>query len=259
MAGDSEIFELMKVHLQIQDVIQHLPLYDGKFDPKRYVKWKLAVHLEFCKHDLSEEQKILAIAGVLIDYALAVWKRLCRHDKVPKTWNALKTVFREYFIPEYYADHLLAKPQSLKQGNNTVETYYLDLQILMLQCGLIECEDATENRFLRGLNKEIYDILVHETYTSLPQLLKLACTTENEILLALHTCNDEVLSAEEFPFVPMYGSNNLQEIGPISNSGDELPCASMDNQENKLLLPSFPKEAHIGNVWSASDTRGECH
>jgi hypothetical protein len=33
----------------------------------------------------------------------------------------------------------------------------------------------------------------------------------------------------------------------------------MDNQEDKLLLPSFAKEAHIGNVWSASDTRGECH
>jgi hypothetical protein len=129
----------------------------------------------------------------------------------------------------------------------------------MLQCGLIECKDATENRFLRGLNKEIYDILVHETYTSLPQLLKLAFTAENVILFALHTCNEEVLSREELPFVPMYGSNNLQEFGPISNTGDEQPCALMDNQEDKLLLASFPKEAHIGNVWSASDNRGECH
>jgi hypothetical protein len=66
-----------------------------------------------------------------------------------------------------------------------------------------------KNRFLRGLNKKIYNILVHETYTFFPQLLKLACTAENEILLALHTCNGEVLSAEELPFVPMYGSNNL--------------------------------------------------
>jgi hypothetical protein len=47
---------------------------------------------------------------------------------------------------------------------------------------LIECEEATENRFLRGLNKEIYDILVHETYTSLPQLLKLACTIEYDFV-----------------------------------------------------------------------------
>jgi hypothetical protein len=69
MAGDTVIFELTELHLQIQDIIQHLPLYDGKFDPKGYVKWELAVHLE--------EQKILAAAGVLIDYTLAVWKRLC--------------------------------------------------------------------------------------------------------------------------------------------------------------------------------------
>jgi hypothetical protein len=34
MAGDTVIFELTELHLQIQDVIQHLPLYDGKFDPK---------------------------------------------------------------------------------------------------------------------------------------------------------------------------------------------------------------------------------
>jgi hypothetical protein len=80
---------------------------------------------------------------------------------------------------------------------------------------LIKCEEVTENRFLRGLNKEIYDILVHETYTSLPQLLKLACTIENMILLALHTCNEEVLSAEEIPFVTVYGPNNLQEIWPM--------------------------------------------
>jgi hypothetical protein len=70
---------------------------------------------------LSEEQKVLAAAGVLIDYALSIWKRLCRYDKVPKTWNALKTVLREYFVPKYYADHLLAKLQSLKQGGNTIK------------------------------------------------------------------------------------------------------------------------------------------
>jgi hypothetical protein len=115
----------MKLHLQIQDVIQHLPLYDGKFDPKGYVKWELAVHLEFCKHDLLEEQKILAAARVLIEYALDVWKRLCRHDRIPKTWNALKTILREYFIPKYYANHLLAKGlfSSTKTQKRKMQTF----------------------------------------------------------------------------------------------------------------------------------------
>ena len=34
MTGDTEIFELLKLDPHIQDVIQHLPLYDGKFDAK---------------------------------------------------------------------------------------------------------------------------------------------------------------------------------------------------------------------------------
>jgi hypothetical protein len=37
MAGDTEIFELMKLHPHIQVVIQHMPLYDGKFDSKSYI------------------------------------------------------------------------------------------------------------------------------------------------------------------------------------------------------------------------------
>jgi hypothetical protein len=39
--------------------------------------------------------------------------------------------------------------------------------------GLEECEEATENRFLRGLNTEIQDMLLHETYNSLTYLVKL--------------------------------------------------------------------------------------
>ena len=57
MAGDTKIFELLKLDPHIQDVIQHLPLYDGKFDPKAYIDWELKVDNEFDEHDLSETRK----------------------------------------------------------------------------------------------------------------------------------------------------------------------------------------------------------
>jgi hypothetical protein len=78
----------------------------------------------------------------------------------------------------------------------------------------MECEDATENRFLRGLNKEIYDILVHETYTFLPQLLKLACTAENETLLALHTCNEESFQQRSFLLFLCMVLTICRKLGP---------------------------------------------
>ena len=75
------ILELLKLDPHIQDVIQHLPLYDGKFDPKAYIDWELKVDNEFHEHDLSEKQKICIASNILIEYALLEWKHICRHNK----------------------------------------------------------------------------------------------------------------------------------------------------------------------------------
>jgi glutathionyl-hydroquinone reductase len=63
--------------------------------------------------------------------------------------------FSEKCVPEYYANYLLAKLSSLKQGDNSIETYYHNLNVQIMRCGLAECEEATENSFLRGLNTKI--------------------------------------------------------------------------------------------------------
>jgi hypothetical protein len=116
----------------------------------------------------------VAIASmVLTNSALNLWMHLARHDKVPKTWKDMKRIFRKKCIPEYYADYLLAKLNNLKQGDNSIETYYHNLKFHIMRCGLLECEEATENRFLTGLNTEIQDMFLHETYNSLTYLVKL--------------------------------------------------------------------------------------
>jgi hypothetical protein len=74
MAGDMAIFELMKLHPHIQDIIQHLLSYAGEFDPKAYIDWELKVDNEFDEHDLSEKQKIYIASIVLIGHALLEWK-----------------------------------------------------------------------------------------------------------------------------------------------------------------------------------------
>jgi hypothetical protein len=74
----------------------------------------------------------------------------------------MKRIFRKEYAPEYYADYLLTKLNNLKQGDNSIETYYHNLKFYIMHCGLEECEEATENRFLRGLNTEIQDMLLHE-------------------------------------------------------------------------------------------------
>ena len=71
--------------------------------------------------------------------------------------------------------------QRLNQGSRTVREYYHELKTRLLRCGLEEHAEATENRFLSGLNQEIQDILVHKEYNSLPHLFILACKVERQI------------------------------------------------------------------------------
>jgi lipopolysaccharide biosynthesis glycosyltransferase len=73
----------------------------------------------------------------------------------------MKIFLRKECVPEYYADYLLAKLNSLKQSNNSIETYYHNLKFHIMRCGLEECEEATENKILRGFNTKIQDMLLH--------------------------------------------------------------------------------------------------
>jgi hypothetical protein len=115
----------------------------------------MEVDKELRNFELSEEQKENNASIVLTNYALNLWMHLAIHHKVPKTRKDMKRFFRKECVPEYYDDYLLAKLNSLKQADNSIETYYHNLKFHIMHCGLEECEEATENRFFRGLNTEI--------------------------------------------------------------------------------------------------------
>ena len=83
----------------------------------------------------------------------------------------MKRIMRAKFVPSYYARELLNKLQRFKQGSRTVREYYHELKSQLLRCGLEEPVEATENRFLSGLNHEIQYLLVHKEYKSLSQFL----------------------------------------------------------------------------------------
>jgi hypothetical protein len=61
----------------------------------------------------------------------------------------MKRIFRKECVHEYYANYLLVKLNNLKQGDKFIETYYHNLIFHIMHCGLEECEESTENRFLR--------------------------------------------------------------------------------------------------------------
>jgi hypothetical protein len=164
---------------------------------------------------LSEAQKVTIASMVLTNSALNLWMHLARHDQVPKTWNAMKRIFRKECFPEYYADYLLAKLNNFKQGDNFIETYYHNLKFHIMHCGLEEFEEATENRFLRGLNTKIQGMLLHETYNSLTCLVKHASKIEIRLALSEETIAEPSPTCEnktcinEMSFVVCSAMSNL--------------------------------------------------
>ena len=73
------------------------------------------------------------------------------------------------------------RPLSLRQGKNSVEEYYQELQTGMIRCGIVEENEAMLARFLGGLNREIQTILDYKEYTNITRLFHLACKAEREV------------------------------------------------------------------------------
>ena len=71
--------------------------------------------------------------------------------------------------------------QRLRQGKNSVEEYYQELQTDMIRCGIVEENEAMLARFLGGLNREIQTILDNKEYTNITRLFHLDCKAEREV------------------------------------------------------------------------------
>ena len=57
---------------------------------------------------------------------------------------------RTRWVPPYYQRELLQKLQHLRQGNNSIEGYYQELQTSMIRCGIVEENEAMLARFMGG-------------------------------------------------------------------------------------------------------------
>jgi hypothetical protein len=195
--------------------IPQLPSNSGEFDPKVYINCEMEVDKEFRKFELLEEQKGTTASMVLTNSALNLWVHLTIHHKVPKIWKDMKRFFRKECVPEYYADYFLAKLNSLKQGDSSIETYYHNMKFHIMRCGLEECEEATENIFLRGLNAEIQDMLLHKTYNSLTCLVELVSkidiqlTLTEETIAELSPACENKKCIDEMPFFVCSAMSNL--------------------------------------------------
>lgn len=158
-----------------------MPSFDGKFEPSVYLDWELAVEQKFSCYDFPDNKKVKAASSEFTSFASLWWNDICGRGLRPRTWDDMKRTMRSRFVPSYYARDMLNKLQLLRQGSNSVETYYQEMMIALSRCNLQETEDARISRFYGGLNREIRDILEYKEYNTMNRLFHFACKAEREV------------------------------------------------------------------------------
>ena len=159
----------------------NIPPFEGRYVPDIYLTWELETEQRFTCLQYPEERRVPAAVCAFTSFACVWWSEHCRLYPIPATWAALKTAMHIRWVPPYYQRELLQKLQRLRQGKNSVEEYYQELQTGMIRCGIVEENEAMLARFLGGLNREIQTILDYNEYTNITRLFHLACKAEREV------------------------------------------------------------------------------
>jgi hypothetical protein len=134
-------------------------------------------------------------------------------------------------------------------NTKSVTSYYHDFHACLLRCGLDECEEATELRFLRGHNKEIQDMLACEKYRSLSHLLQLACNAESKI-------EEDMKKKHAMSLPPI--TNHLQEVHNHENEERDMKEPLIPLFTLEFDAPSSSKEIIEGKLNGAEINQGEC-
>ncbi|XP_010529071.1 PREDICTED: uncharacterized protein LOC104806048 [Tarenaya hassleriana] len=139
-----------------------IPSFQGRNDPEVYLEWERKTEMVFECHRYSELKKVKMAAAEFSDYALVWWDQLVitrrRNGEYPIiTWDEMKAVMKRRFVPNHFHHDIHQRLRKLVQGNQSVEEYFKEMEILMIRADIEEDREATLQRFLGGLNQDIQD------------------------------------------------------------------------------------------------------
>ena len=84
-------------------------------------------------------------------------------------------------MPSHYYRDLHNKLQSLKQGRESVDDYFKEMEVTMIRAKVEEDPEATMARFLNGLNFEIRDRVEMHHYVEIEDMVHMAVKIEKQL------------------------------------------------------------------------------
>ena len=84
-------------------------------------------------------------------------------------------------MPNHYYRDLYLKLQILNQDSKSVDEYFKEMEITMIQGNVIEDSEAMMARFLNGLNREIVNMVELQHYKEFKDMVHMATKVERQI------------------------------------------------------------------------------
>ena len=219
------------------DLKADIPMYEGRIQPDEFIDWLNTVERVFDYQDVPEEEKVKIVAIKLKKHASIWWEQLkmkrAREGKSKiRTWEKMKKELRKKFLPEGYLQEAFLYLHDFTQRDKTVADYTEEFDHLMLKCGIVEPEEQTIARYLRGLRREIHDMVTLQPFITYHDVFKLATKVEKQ------------LKEKEGRKSMSYGGTRVSSRGYSANQGSS-------SQPTKLaatkVVKTFPaKEAPAG-------------
>ena len=74
---------------------------------------------------------------------------------------------KKRYVPKHYYRELFNCLQMITQGNKSVEEYQKELEVAMIRANVNEDEEIMISRFLKGLNRDIANVVELQSYIDL--------------------------------------------------------------------------------------------
>jgi len=160
--------------------------FNGASDLEVYLAREMKVDKIFNSYDYEDEDKVLMATLEFKGYVMNWWNQIImdinkRRRRPITTWEQLKDIMNERFVPSYYKHELFNKLQGLTKSNRGVEEYVQDVQdleVTLMKANVDETPMTTMVRLLNDLNREIQDVVEMHHYETLEDLIHQATKVE---------------------------------------------------------------------------------
>jgi hypothetical protein len=136
------------------------PSFEGQLDPTRFLDWLSDMDHYFEWYNMDDERRIRFAKMKLLGSAKLYWSNherlMQRGGRTPiTTWDEMKMVLKEKYVPTSYQQRMLDQWQRLSQGSKPVSDYISRFDEFLSRCDLREEESVILSRFRAGLREDL--------------------------------------------------------------------------------------------------------